>query len=414
MKALKKLISVLLCIIIAVFSSFAGAGSYTEVTYSHDARFASGYDYVNVIDVSDHNGSVNWAKVYADGIHEVILRVGYRGYTKGGIYPDDKFETNYAGAIAAGLKVGVYFYAQAISMTEAKAEADFVINAIKGKNISLPVIYDCEYAESDNSYVGRLYDAKLSKFVQTNICLEFLSTIKEAGYQAMLYANKFMLEDKLYASSIDSSYPIWLAQYKTKPDYAGKYEMWQYTSSGRVDGISGKVDMNFRYVKKAEVKKIEVSALKTEITAGETLQASAKTNSAAIAELGTAGAVSWKSSAPEVATVDANGLITAVAAGNAEIIASVSVTSSNGTVFVFSDRFGLKVNAVQPVDPTPTDPTPTDPTPTDPTPVDPEPTEPDIPDDPAAEDDIFTTILNMLTNFIVWLINAFGNLVSAM
>lgn len=414
MKTFRKTLSILLCVIITAFSAFVGFASYTTMSYSHDERFSSGYNIINVIDVSSHNGNINWSKVYADGIREVIIRVGYRGYTQGGIYADELFETNYSGAIAAGLKVGVYFYTQAITSAEAEDEANYVIKAIKGKNITLPVIYDCEYAESGSKYTGRLYDAKLMNIFQTLICLKFLDTIKAAGYQPMLYANKYMLTDKMSASSIESNYPVWLAEYKSKASYTGSYTMWQYTPSGKVDGISGNVDMNFRYVKKEDIKKIEVSTEKTEITAGETLQAKAATNAEAISEIGTAGAVTWSSSAPEIATVDANGLITAVAAGTAEISASVLVTPAQGSAQTFSDKLVLTVNAVQQTDPTPTDPIPTDPTPTDP--IDDDPVEDDPVDDTddQSEDGIIMQILNMFVNIIVWCINAFGKLIAAM
>lgn len=448
MKSFRKALSILLCAIIVMLSSFSGllvfadedpmslrresvparnaAQAYTSITYSHDERFADGYDYINVIDVSKHNGTIDWAKVYADGVHEAIIRVGYRGNSEGGLFSDAMFETNIAGALAAGLKVGVYFYTQAITTAEAEEEAEFVINAIKGKNITLPVVYDCEYAESGSSYSGRLYDAKLANFYQTLICLAFLNKINAAGYQPMLYANKYMLSDKILVSSIESKYPIWLAEYKSSPSYTGSYTMWQYTPTGRVNGISGNVDMNFRYAKSSDTKKIEVSASKTEITVGETLQVSAKLNVDAIAAVGNAGSITWSSSAPGVATVDSTGLVKAVAAGSAEISASIIVTPSQGAARTFSDKIAVTVKSagsVDPTEPTPTNPTPTNPTPTDPTPAEPvtEPaTEPTTaPEETTspymdfnADGGLLSHVLTILTNAIIWCLNMLTKIMS--
>ena len=132
--------------------------------YMHDSRFAAGYTIEKVIDVSRHNGTIDWAKVASSGIKYAIIRVGYRGYgSEGAINIDSNFSANIKGAINAGLKVGVYFYTQATNETEARAEADFVLENIIGYDLALPVAFDCEFASDKNGYTGRFYEANLSK-----------------------------------------------------------------------------------------------------------------------------------------------------------------------------------------------------------------------------------------------------------
>lgn len=228
---------------VSMFSSNAiGTG------YIHNDRYNSGYDIINGIDVSRYNGNINWSEVKASGIEYVMIRVGFRGYgSTGSLNEDNMFRQNIEGALDAGLKVGVYFFSQAITRTEAREEANYVLSRISGYDISLPVVIDFEYASGN---IGRLYEADLSRDYATQICKAFCRTVEAEGYTGMVYANKSMLESNLYADDISSDYKVWLAHYTTRTDYAGEYYAWQYTSSGRIDGISGNVDCNFFYVKK--------------------------------------------------------------------------------------------------------------------------------------------------------------------
>lgn len=196
------------------------------------------------IDVSTWQPSVDWAKVKASGVEYVIIRCGFRGYGSGKIVKDDCFDSHIRGAKAAGLKVGVYFFSQAINTTEAVEEASAVIEMVKGYSIDYPLVIDMEDAGSSSARTNGLTRSELTK-----IAIAFGETCRSSGYQAMIYANKYWLESKLDTSQLGNYY-IWLAHYTggSASSYKGRYEMWQYTSVGRVPGISGNVDMNYSYM----------------------------------------------------------------------------------------------------------------------------------------------------------------------
>ncbi len=191
------------------------------------------------IDVSKWNGTIDWTAVKNSGIDYVIIRCGYRGSSQGSLIEDSKFAANIKGATAAGLKVGVYFFTQAVDEREAVEEASMVLNQVKSYTISYPIFLDVEPS-------GGRGDS-ISKETRTAVCKAFCQTIQNAGYTAGIYANKTWLESKLDASSL-SAYKIWLAQYAATPTYTGRYDLWQYRSTGNVTGISGGVDMNISYL----------------------------------------------------------------------------------------------------------------------------------------------------------------------
>lgn len=191
------------------------------------------------IDVSKWNGNIDWNAVKNSGINYVIIRCGYRGSSAGSLVVDPKFTANIKGATAAGLKVGVYFFTQAVDEREAVEEASMVLDQIKNYKISYPVFLDVE------SSGGRA--DKIDKATRTAVCKAFCQTIQNAGYNAGIYANKSWLTTKLDPSAL-SAYKIWLAQYAAAPTYTGRYDLWQYRSTGSVSGISGNVDMNLSYL----------------------------------------------------------------------------------------------------------------------------------------------------------------------
>lgn len=191
------------------------------------------------IDVSKWNGNIDWNAVKKSGVNYVIIRCGYRGSSAGSLIEDPMFVTNIKGATAAGLKVGIYFFTQAIDEREAVEEASMVLELVKNYTISYPIFLDVESS-------GGRADA-ISKSTRTAVCKAFCQTIKNAGYTAGIYANKSWLETKIDASAL-SAYKIWLAQYAATPTYTGRYEMWQYRSTGTVGGIKGNVDMNLSYL----------------------------------------------------------------------------------------------------------------------------------------------------------------------
>lgn len=191
------------------------------------------------IDVSKWNGNIDWDAVKNSGVSYVIIRCGYRGSSAGSLIEDPKFTTNIKGATAAGLKVGVYFFTQAVDEREAVEEASMVLEQVKNYKISYPIFLDVE------SSGGRA--DSLDKATRTAVCKAFCETIQNAHYTAGIYANKTWLETKIDASAL-SAYKIWLAQYAASPTYTGRYDLWQYRSTGRVSGISGNVDMNISYL----------------------------------------------------------------------------------------------------------------------------------------------------------------------
>lgn len=234
--------------------------TYTNKTYTHNDRY-EGMTISNGIDVSYYNNSVNWTKVKAAGIDYAIIRVGYRGYGKAGkLCNDVKFTENIEGAIAAGLKVGVYFFTEAINKTEAKEEAEFCIEKLEPyrEHITMPVVIDYEYPPTGNGYEGgRMYDAKLSKSDATKNVKKFCKTITEANYTPMIYANGNDLQKLINGATLEKTYKIWLANYTTKTSYTGLYEHWQYASKGKVSGISGNVDCNFWYTSETTSEPVE-------------------------------------------------------------------------------------------------------------------------------------------------------------
>lgn len=160
---------------------------------------------------------------------------------------------NLKNAVAAGVPVGAYIFSQATTESEAKAEADLLISQVKGAKITLPLVMDFEYFSDAGKNEGRLFNANLSKSKATAVCKAFCERVAAKGYTPMVYANADMLKNQLNASELSKKYPIWLANYTSKTSYTGDYDFWQYTASGTVDGINGRVDMNFRYVKKETV-----------------------------------------------------------------------------------------------------------------------------------------------------------------
>ena len=193
------------------------------------------------IDVSYAQGVIDWNKVANAGIKFAIIRAAFRGYGTGRIVADEWFERNIKGATAAGIKVGVYFFSQAINETEGAEEADYIINQIKHYKVTLPVVIDTEYV-SDSRARGN----SISKTTRTAAVKAFCERSLQRGYTPMIYASTSWLNNQLDMSKL-SSYKVWVAQYYNRVTYTGKYQCWQYTSSGHVDGINTKVDMNYWY-----------------------------------------------------------------------------------------------------------------------------------------------------------------------
>ena len=204
------------------------------------------YDCLLGVDVSHHQGMIEWDKVKKDGYDFAFLRIGYRGYGKEGlIKPDKEFQRNIANAKEAGLKVGVYFFAQAINENEAREEAEFVIQSLSGNEIELPVVYD---PESILDHEARTDGVSGKQFTENTEV--FCTMISEAGYQPMIYCNMLWEAFELDLEKLPDI-PIWYADYEPIPQTPYGFEFWQYTNSGNVDGIEGEVDLDI-WMRKAK------------------------------------------------------------------------------------------------------------------------------------------------------------------
>ena len=186
------------------------------------------------IDVSEWQGTIDWRKVAKDGVQFAVIHAGYGRELS---QKDKYFERNYAGARAAGIKVGAFWYSYADSVARAEQEARTCLKVLDGKHLDLPVFFDQEYEP------GIL---KLSTKTRTDIVLKFLETIKAAGRPCGLYSSTDFITTKLQANRL-TAYPLWIAEYGSKLHYTGKVWAWQYTDKGRVAGIKVRVDMNHGY-----------------------------------------------------------------------------------------------------------------------------------------------------------------------
>ena len=220
-----------------------GQAKIGDTVYNFDSEGNIIKNVIKGIDVSKYQPNINWKKVKASGVDFVIIRAGYRGYSTGAMVEDPYFKTHMKGALDAGLKVGVYFYSQAINTEEAVEEASMVLQLIKKYNITYPVFFD---TEATGTGVGRADG--LSTSHRTKIANAFCKTIQNSGYKAGVYASKSWFYYQLDYSAL-SAYEIWLAHYTDSTDFKHHYDMWQYTGTGSCDGVSGAVDLNWCYTK---------------------------------------------------------------------------------------------------------------------------------------------------------------------
>ncbi|MCR5122978.1 MAG: hypothetical protein K6B74_11225 [Ruminococcus sp.] len=227
---------------------------YTDSYIYHNSCFDNSKKTIG-IDVSEYqawNGNsqtykrVDWNKVKADGIEFAIIRVGYRGWgSAGSLEMDDEFQYNLQQAKAAGVKVGVYFYTQAVSSYEARQEAQYVLDALNGVYLDMPVYYDIEAVGNGQA---RLDVSGLSKAQKTDLCRAFCDEIEKGGYTAGVYSYRNYFYSDVDGPTLANEYPVWLADYSDESPYTGAYHMWQFASSAQVDGIhSVSVDINVCY-----------------------------------------------------------------------------------------------------------------------------------------------------------------------
>ena len=188
------------------------------------------------IDVSKHNGTIDFKKVKDSGIDFVIIRIGYGGSAP---VKDEKFEENYKNARANGLLVGVYIYSYADTQSDIIKEKEAVINWLDGRHLDLPVFLDLEDAKT-----GKCTKEEITIFANV-----FCKYVEKNGYESGIYANKYWLMNKIDVNNLlaNVDVTIWLAEWNKEATYPGIYTIWQYTSKGKVNGINGNVDLNYLY-----------------------------------------------------------------------------------------------------------------------------------------------------------------------
>lgn len=196
------------------------------------------------IDVSIYQGDIDWKKVKQSGVDFAIIRCGFRGYVTGSVNEDANFKKNIKGAKDAGIKVGVYFFSQALTVDEALEEAEFCLDLVGDYELDYPVVYDWEVV------IDKDGDTPRTSYIQpdslTDNALVFVRRIEAAGFNAAIYTNKKTAVWKYDLSRLEGV-DIWLAEYSDKPTYFYGFDIWQYSSKGSVDGIAGNVDMNISF-----------------------------------------------------------------------------------------------------------------------------------------------------------------------
>lgn len=208
----------------------------TDFAYENGYMTCTAANYLLGIDVSKYQQNINWQQVADAGIQFVMIRIGGRGYGQSGnLYADEMAESHYRGAKAAGLKIGAYFFSQAISPEEAKEEAAYALQLTANWDLEMPIVFDWEYV----SETART--ANTDAQTVTACAAAFCDVILGANRSAMIYVRpeleKLILEDL-------AAYDHWVAWYRNSMDYSNEFTMWQYTKTGSVPGISGNVDIN--------------------------------------------------------------------------------------------------------------------------------------------------------------------------
>lgn len=248
------LIGFISCVLFVVVGTYKGLGNRVNIPvnqyeqsgyyYQNGFRMYGDDDYESTIgiDVSTYQGEIDWEKVKSDGVDFAIIRVGYSGSDSGNISIDSRFKENIENARKAGVKVGVYFFSQAITTDEAVAEAKFVIRHIRRKGVTYPVVYDMEHMDGDR--ISQLTDNERTKVTDA-----FCTIIKNNGYTPMVYGNQRWLLNEIDLSYL-TKYDTWLAHYSTSTAYPYTFKMWQYSNEGKVSGIRNHVDLNICYIKK--------------------------------------------------------------------------------------------------------------------------------------------------------------------
>lgn len=219
---------------------------YDPAAFSWDSDAVTytggGYTVLRGVDVSGYQGEIDWEAVKADGIDFAMIRVGGRFTRSGGLYDDSAFTRNIQGALDAGLRVGVYFFSQAVSAEEGLEEAAWVLERIAGYDLTMPVALDWEYLDGGEARTTGVEPEAVTDGVEA-----FCAAAEAAGYRAMFYCNRYCGYIKLDLRRL-TAYETWFAQYDLFPAFRYTFTMWQYTSQGQVDGIDAPVDLDLYFI----------------------------------------------------------------------------------------------------------------------------------------------------------------------
>lgn len=210
----------------------------------------SAYETILGVDVSEHQYEIDWQQVKEAGVDFAYIRLGRRGYTEGGLFNDPWFEKNYAGAREHAVLVGVYFYSQAVSVEEAREEAEFVLGRLDQRELDLPIVYDWEKIDNEDADIARTRDLDMN--TRTDCAVAFCETIRAAGYEASVYFNRNL---GYYGYDLRrlTDYDFWFALPVSPPDlcwpsFYYKVDLWQYSFTDLIPGIEGETDMNMLFI----------------------------------------------------------------------------------------------------------------------------------------------------------------------
>lgn len=194
------------------------------------------------VDLSKYNGTVDFNKLKESGVGFVMLRLGSRGYGTGKITLDEKFVEYAQNAQIAGIQTGAYFYSQAVNETEAVEEANYIVGAVSGFNVRYPIAIDIEKVEGDEARTD-----KLTSKERTAVVKSFCETVKGYGYKPIIYATKEMLVAGLDLEEL-TDYDVWLSDDSFPTDYPYRFSMWQYNRKGKIEGITGDIDLDISFI----------------------------------------------------------------------------------------------------------------------------------------------------------------------
>lgn len=219
---------------------------FGHLDFQYEGRYLKLRDGESVtgVDVSHWQKDIDWEQVKASGVEFAMIRLGYRGYEAGALNMDSYAVANLEGAIAAGLDVGVYFFSQALTPEEAEEEAYFVVEKLEpyAEHITMPVVFDWEHVNDEDARTNEMKDPD----ILTDCTLAFLQTVEAAGYRPMVYFNRTQSWKYLNLEEL-KQYEFWLAAYTQRMKFEYKIDMWQYTSEGKVPGITGPCDINIYF-----------------------------------------------------------------------------------------------------------------------------------------------------------------------